>query len=238
MKNKIIAFLTAIIFVLGLFLALQFVAQSVKDRNKSIRFIQNDFEDIDVEVIDSKQDIEQDTEQGNRADNEKDREKGNKKGNEQDNEEGNEGNKEAGNKKEDEHLVKINKDKYIRVNASENVTNKDNEVIVTKQGKHGKYKVTYSNPSLHDEPELVIMYMLTEVHGYSRELAFSDNGIEPKPYYASHRINSKGHTNILVYQYVGDGDWVSINIVTPDKYNTYDELRAIVNNALCSYDDL
>lgn len=214
MKNKIIAFLTAIIFVLGLFLALQFVAQSVKDRKKSIRFIQNDFEDIDVEVIDSKQDIEQD------------------------NEEGNEGNKETSNKKEDEHLVKINKDKYIRVNASENVTNKDNEVIVTKQGKHGKYKVTYSNPSLHDEPELVIMYMLTEVHGYSRELAFSDNGIEPKPYYASYRINSKGHTDILVYQYVGDGDWVSINIITPDKHNTYDELRAIVNNALCSYDDL
>lgn len=214
MKNKVIAFLTAIVFVLGLFLALQFVAQSVKDRKKSIRFIQNDFEDIDVEVIDSKQDIEQD------------------------NEEGNEGNKEAGNKKEDEHLVKINKDKYIRVNASENVTNKDNEVIVTKQGKHGKYKVTYSNPYLHDEPELVIMYMLTEVHGYSRELAFSDNGIEPKPYYASYRINSKGHTDILVYQYVGDGDWVSINIITPDKHNTYDELRAIVNNALCSYDDL
>ena len=214
MKNKIIAFLTAIVFVLGLFLVLQFVAQSVKDRKKSIRFIQNDFEDIDVEVIGSKQDIEQD------------------------NEESNEGNKEAGKKKEDEHLVKINKDKYIRVNASENVTNKDNEVIVTKQGKHGKYKVTYSNPSLHDEPELVIMYMLTEVHGYSRELAFSDNGIEPKPYYASHRINSKGHTNILVYQYVGDGDWVSINIITPDKHNTYDELRAIVNNALCSYDDL
>ena len=213
MKNKIIAFLTAIVFVLGLFLALQFVAQSVKGRKKSIRFIQNDFEDIDVEVIDSKQDIEQD------------------------NEESNEGNKEAGNKKEDEHLVKINKDKYIRVNASENVTNKDNEVIVTKQGKHGKYKVTYSNPSLHDEPELVIMYMLTEVHGYSRELAFSDNGIEPKPYYASYRINSKGHTDILVYQYVGDGDWVSINIITPDKYNTYDELRAIVNNAICSYDD-
>ena len=214
MKNKIIAFLTAIVFVLGLFLALQFVAQSVKDRKKSIRFIQNDFEDIDVEVIDSKQDIEQD------------------------NEEGNEGNKEAGNKKEVEHLVKINKDKYIRVNASENVTNKDNDVIVTKQGKHGKYKVTYSNPSLHDEPELVIMYMLTEVHGYSRELAFSDNGIEPKPYYASYRINSKGHTDISVYQYVGDGDWVSINIITPDKYNTYDELRAIVNNALCSYDGL
>jgi len=214
MKNKIIAFLTAIVFVLGLFLALQFVAQSVKDRKKSIRFIQNDFEDIDVEVIDSKQDIEQD------------------------NEEGNERNKEAGNKKEDEHLVKINKDKYIRVNASENVTNKDNEVIVTKQGKHGKYNVTYSNPSLHDEPETVIMYMLTDVHGYSRELAFSDNGIEPKPYYASYRINSKGYTDILVYQYVGDGDWVSINIITPDKHNTYDELRAIVNNALCSYDDL
>ena len=45
MKNKIIAFLTAIVFVLGLFLALQFVAQSVKGRKKSIRFIQNDFED-------------------------------------------------------------------------------------------------------------------------------------------------------------------------------------------------
>lgn len=222
MKNKIIAFLTVTVFVLGLFLALQFVAQSVKDKKRSIRLIQNDFEDIDVEVIYGKQEIEQDTEEGN----------------EKDNEEGNEGNKETSNKKEAEHLVKINKDKYIRVNASENVTNKDNEVIVTKQGKHGKYKVTYSNPSLHDEPEIVIMYMLTEVHGYSRELAFSDNGIEPKPYYASYRINSKGHTDILVYQYVGDGDLVSINIITPDKYNTYDELRAIVNNALCSYDDL
>lgn len=238
MKNKIIAFLTVIGLGIGLALALTFVVQSVKVRAESIRFIQNDFDDIDVEVSDSKQDIGQDTEQENEAYNEKVSAKGNKKGNKKNNEEGNERDKERGNEKEDRHLVKINKDKYIRVNASENVTNKGNVVIVTKQGKHGKYVVTYSNPYLHNEPELLIMYMLTDVHGYSRELAFSDNGIDPKPYYASYKINSEGQTDILVYQYVGDDDWASIHIVTPDKHYTYDELREIVNNTLCSYNDL